>query len=143
MNKRQFNWSKNNDTYCTSTNQYLISRNRSFQQNQYNYIRQGDASLKPGSSKATTNIYSPNGINHCRKYKISSVFGNNYFQYRWIDYSSTSTTYTVTIPDGYYDLDEVVSIFKAAMVSNNHYFYNKSNYAKIFLLNILVNIFYL
>ena len=33
--KKQFDISKNNDSYATSTNQYLISRNRTFSQNQY------------------------------------------------------------------------------------------------------------
>jgi len=65
MIKRKFNTSANNDTYYTSTAQYLNSRNLSFQQNQYFHIRTGDATVKPGSSQAVRNIYQANGINHC------------------------------------------------------------------------------
>lgn len=65
MIKRKFNTSANNDTYYTSTAQYLNSRNLSFQQNQYFHIRTGDATVKPGTAKAVSNIYQANGINHC------------------------------------------------------------------------------
>ena len=65
MIKRKFNTSANNDTYYTSTAQYLNSRNLSFQQNQYFHIRTGDATVKPGTAKAVRNIYQANGINHC------------------------------------------------------------------------------
>lgn len=65
MIKRKFNTSANNDTYYTSTTQYLNSRNLSFQQNQYFHIRTGDATVKPGTAKAVRNIYQANGINHC------------------------------------------------------------------------------
>jgi hypothetical protein len=65
MVPRKFNLAKNNDQYCTSTSQYLISRNLSFNQNQYNYLKQGSKSVKPGSANAQNNVYSAQGINHC------------------------------------------------------------------------------
>jgi hypothetical protein len=71
--KKQFHLNTNNDTaYHTSTNQYLVSRNRTFQQNQYYYIRQGNSNVKPGDALSVQNIYSSNGINHCKKYFISA-----------------------------------------------------------------------
>ena len=113
--KRQFDISKNNDTYYTSSNQYLTSRNRTFQQNQYNYIRQGNSTAKPGDSLSTANIYSPNGLNHCQKYHIATPVS---FKYQWVD----NIKYPVSIPAGYYTLEDINAIFKQTMLSNYHYY---------------------
>lgn len=141
MIKRNYDQSRNNDTYCTSTQQYLSSRNRTFQQNQYNYIRQGNATANPGSNAAMQNVYSANGLNHCQRPQISAAIGNNTFSYRWINYNGTTvtTSYTVTIPDGYYDLDGLNSQFRAVMTTNKHYYVINSNQSKLFLINIVFN----
>ena len=133
MIKRQFDISKNNDTYCTSTNQYLISRNRSFQQNQYNYIRQGNSTSKPGDSLSSANTYSPNGISHCKKYEVAG--SPLTFQYQWIN----GQYYTVTVPIGYYTLENLTSILHDAMADNSHYYILLSSNTNIFLLNIGYN----
>lgn len=65
MIRRKYDITKNNDTYYTSTNQYLNSRNRTYTQNQYHNIRQGSGNAKPGSSYTTDNIYSSNTVSHC------------------------------------------------------------------------------
>ena len=75
MMPKKFNPAKNNDQYYSNTTQYLKSRNRTFEQNQYNYIRQGDPTAQPGSPLAQNNLYSANGISHCSQYKISSALG--------------------------------------------------------------------
>ena len=59
------NTSLPNDSYYTNASQYLASRNRTFQQNQYNYVRQGDKTLKPGTNGASENQYSSNSVNRC------------------------------------------------------------------------------
>jgi hypothetical protein len=138
MIKKNFNTSRNNDTYCTSTTQYLNSRNLSFQQNQYNYIRQGIPSATPGTLLAAQNIYSPNAVNHCPLYEISAALGNNTFQYDWIE-TTSPTTITVTIPDGFYDIDGVYSVFKTVMIDNKHYYESIANGSYFFLLNITYN----
>jgi hypothetical protein len=131
--KKQFDLTKNNDrTYHTSTNQYLVSRNRTFQQNQYYYIRQGDSNVKPGDSLSVQNVYSSNGINHCKKYFISA---DTSFQYQWVD----SNYYTVNIPSGNYNTEELNNIFKTTMTSNNHYFIKNLNNSYVYLLNISYN----
>lgn len=139
MTPRKFDQSKNNDTYYTSNSQYLNSRNRTFQQNQFNFIRQGDPTAIPGTTAAQHNFYSANGTNHCQSYAISAVIGNNIFRYTWID---DTTTVTVTIPDGFYDLNGLVGILQQAMTSNNHYYIVNSNGSKQFLLNMAFNSFY-
>lgn len=135
MIPKKFNAAKNNDQYYTSTSQYLNSRNMSFQQNQYNFIRQGDQTQKPGSAMAVNNLYSANGLNHCNVYYISAAKGNNTFSYKWID----AGTNVVTIPDGYYDVNSLNGAFRVIMTTNNHYYINIANSAKVFLLNIVYN----
>ena len=125
----------NYEPYYTSTKQLLESRNKSFTQNQYHYIRKGDSTAKPGDNTSSNNLYSTNTISKCSKVHITSTLGNNTFQYQWFD----AVYYTVTISDGYYDLDELNAQFKLAMVSNNHYLeYNATN-SKKFLMNIAYN----
>jgi len=132
MIKRQYNPDKNNDTYSTSTAQYLVSRNRTFQQNQYNFIRVGDSSAKPGDTLSVSNIYSANGINHCPKYFIGADVS---FQYNWLD----NQAYTVDVSAGYYDIDTLNSVMKEKMLLNSHYFINKFNNTNVYLLNVTYN----
>ena len=131
--KKQFDLTKNNDTtYHTSTNQYLVSRNRTFQQNQYYYIRQGNSNVKPGDSLSVQNIYSSNAINHCKKYYIST---DTSFGYQWVN----RTLYTVDISAGNYTVDEVNTIFQIKMTNNKHYFINKETGSYVYLLHIGYN----
>jgi len=53
--------------YYTSTKQYLESRCQSFQQNQYNFLRKGDAAAKPGENASLSNKYGANqSASYCR-----------------------------------------------------------------------------
>jgi hypothetical protein len=132
MIKKQYDISKNNDAYYTSTNQYLVGRNRTFQQNQYNYIRQGNANSPAGTPLSSSNVYSPQGINHCQKYQMDATS----FSYKWID----GNTYDVSFPGGYYSVEDLNSVFKQAMITNYHYFILSPNNASIFVGTQLVNL---
>ena len=118
MIRKKFDSSRNTDNYYTSSKQYLDSRSLSFNQNQYNYIRRGDSTAKPGAGTTSQNIYSPSGLNHCKKYYISA---NTSFKYKWID----DTEHTVNVVMGYYELGEINQLLKLAMIANNH-FYTKN-----------------
>jgi hypothetical protein len=135
MIKRQFDISKNNDTYCTNTNQYLTNRNRSFHQNQYNFIRVGNAQIKPGDALSVGNVYSPNGINHCQGFQFTA---NTTFQYQWID----AKYYTVTIPSGSYSFDNIRDLFLRTMDNNFHYYRSRVTRSHIHLLDMAYNSFY-
>jgi len=115
MIRKKYDASRDTNSYYTSSQQYLASRNLSFQQNQYNYIRMGDATAKPGSSLASNNLYSPNGLNHCPKYFIA---GDVSFGYVWID----NTSVTVDVSSGYYNIGEINGLFKRKMIENHHYY---------------------
>jgi len=132
MIRKKYNPNKNNDTYCTSSNQYLVSRNRTFAQNQYNYIRQGDPTVKPGSALSKSNVYYPNGISHCVQPYISSANNNDTFSYVWID----NSTYVVTLPEGQYDTNQINVVFQNAMYNNTHYFIDEATESSHYLLNM-------
>jgi hypothetical protein len=130
MIRRKYNENRNNDTYCTSSNQYLVSRNRTFSQNQYNYIRQGNASAKPGTNSSKMNLYSAGGLSHCPQPYISVKNDNNKFSYRWIN----SVSYDVVIPDGEYNIYQLNNILQNVMIQNTHYFKGVANDVYYFLL---------
>jgi len=134
MIPRKFNINKNNDTYSTSSQQYLISRNMTIKQNEYNYIRKGSSASIPGPGLSASNIYSPSGLSHCYQPQISTENNNNIFKYIWAD----GQTYTVTIPDGSYNVESLNTIFKTIQIQNKTYFLDyESN--KIFLMSIGYN----
>lgn len=118
--------SVNND-YYTSTQQYMNSRNISYDQNQYFHVKYGSSTSKPGSAGAISNIYQSNGINKCPKYTLQATS----FKYLWL---VDDTEYTVTIPAGQYDIDDLNLLFQNAMVTNFHY-YTTATLTKVFLLS--------
>jgi hypothetical protein len=129
--KRQFDISTKTNSYCTSTNQYLISRSRTFQQNQYHYIRKGDARAKPGDSLSSQNTYSSTG--ECApNFFIPTQFS---FKYQWIN----GLEFSVDFPSGYYNINTLNDKFKDVMVNNLHYLVRQDTKSAIFLLNIAYN----
>ena len=132
MIKRKYSTSNNESGYYTNSNQYLNSRNRTFQQNQFNYIKYGDFTAKPGDSLSALNVYAPNGPANCKKYNIISDVS---FQYQWIN----GLFYTVQIPAGWYDVSDINSILKETMLINNHYYNRRDSGSNIYLLNIAWN----
>lgn len=117
MIRKKFNVAANNDTYYTSTNQYLVNRNRTIKQNEYVHYRVGDRTLIPGAPGSSANIYTPNGINHCAEVLISITSGNNTFSYVWLN----GEEITVTIPGGNYNIEELMQFFRTVLIANEHY----------------------
>ena len=132
MIKRQFDISKNNDTYYTNTNQYLISRNIAFEKNRYNYIRQGNSNAKPGDSLSSANVYSSNGISHSKMYTTDIQIR---FEYKWLD----NTINNVIIPAGSYRVEDVNSILQKTMSANAHYIISNNSNISNYLLAIAYN----
>lgn len=136
---KNYNLNRNNDKYYTSTQEYLKSRNRTFVQNQYNYLRKGNALLPAGNPNTSSNIYSGNGLSHCALVTVNSSLNNNTFNYVWID----GTVNTVTIPDGtQYDIGSLNNILAGAMITNYHYLIQKSTETKIVALAFAYNTYY-
>jgi len=118
MIPRKFNLNRNNDHYYSSTNEYLVSRNRTISQNQYHYFKQGNIGILPNIGNGKNNLFRPQGLSHCSKPSISASIGNNTFSYIWID----GTSHTVTIPDGIYDIEALNRVLQDTLVANKHYF---------------------
>ena len=123
----------NSRNFLSSTKQYLDSRTKSYNRNQYYYIRQGDETAIAGTASATNNVYASNGSSHCARYTFASDVT---FEYQWID----SNYFTVTIPAGDYSDDDFNAVFKNTMIANDHYFVRTSNQSKVLLLNISHNV---
>lgn len=67
-------------------------------------------------------------------FNITQANNNNKFAYQWVDGTITQ----VTIPDGYYELEDIMAYFRDVMTSNTHYLISGTTY--IYLLEIVVNV---
>jgi len=70
-------------------------------------------------------------------FNISSLYQNNTFTYTWV-VGGTSTTYTIIIPDGTYEVADLNNLLQFTFISNKHYLVNASGqnvYYAEFVLN--------
>jgi len=132
MIPRKFNVAKNNDTYCTSTNQYLVARNRTIKQNEYHYIRKGSTGALPVTGLAGSNVYSPAGLSHCSRPEITPVNKNNVISYIWIN----GVEYNATIPTGFYDVESLNMAFQTQQNANKTYLKSLTSGSDVYLLHI-------
>lgn len=129
MIQNKYKIHNNNDpSYFTDTKQYLTSRNRMFSQNQYNYIRQGTSTAKPGTPLTEKNVYSAQGLSHCPLYTINE--SNNTLSYVWLD----GTVNPVQIPSGEYNVDSFQAAFQQTMHANGHYYLRTSDQTIYYLM---------
>jgi hypothetical protein len=79
--KRKFNTDTtiNNLTYYTNSNQYLDSRNKTFEQNEFHFVRKGDTSSVPGTAAAVDNVYASNTVSRCYQH-VSSLYIPVYYK---------------------------------------------------------------
>lgn len=71
-------------------------------------------------------------------FNITSALGNNTFSYDWYNNLGVPTTYTVTIPDGLYEIVTLNQFLQFTFIQNGHYLVNGSGenvYYAEFLLN--------
>jgi len=74
MIKRQFDISTNKPSYYTNTNQYLTSRNKTQDQNKFNFLTKGDFTTTPGTAPASMNSYAANGTPNCADHRRPIVY---------------------------------------------------------------------
>ena len=67
-------------------------------------------------------------------FNITSDYGNNTFSYTWFD----GIEYSITIPDGYYEISDLNSYFQSIMIANTHYMTNSAGQF-IYVLEFIVN----
>ena len=154
MIKRAFKPQNNNDNaYFTNSNQYLVSRNRTFKQNQYSHIHKGEGSLLTNGTLYNTNVYSPNGLSHCKKTQIITGV-NDTFYYLWTTFDATNIAnvanvianpntatncFKVTIPAGFKTFEEIQLAFYAVLLQNSHYYIDTRSDTKVLLLKMIFN----
>jgi hypothetical protein len=135
--KRSYNQNTNSPNYFTDSKQYLTNRNRTFQQNQYYYLRQGNPNATPGDSLSVANLYAANGTAPCPKFYLASDVS---FQYKWVDNATNNQNYTVVIRGGKsYNAEDINTYLIEAMIANGHYYVLINSYTKVFLMNISYN----
>lgn len=66
-----------------------------------------------------------------------SRFGNNTFQYVWY-VGGVGTTYTVTIPDGNYEISDINAYFQSVMYANSQYLINGSG-VNVYYMELIAN----
>lgn len=67
-------------------------------------------------------------------FNITSSYANNTFTYKWFD----GTTYTITIPDGYYEISDINSYIQSVMIASTHYMTNSVG-QYVYFLEFVVN----
>jgi len=147
--------------YCTDSRQYLEQRNKTFAQNAFHYTRVGAPSLIATPNPTDMiNRYSPGGLLHCPKLHIVSPVnpsGNNdgFMEYIWIDKLTSGVTshdntklldhqpktYQIYLKTGYYTIEDINDTIHSAMIEHKHYFISKTNGSKVFLMNLIYNIY--
>ena len=59
-------------------------------------------------------------------FNITTALTNNTFSYNWIDNLGVATTYTITIPDGLYEVSTLNQYLQFKFIQNGHYLVNSS-----------------
>lgn len=112
--------SRNQTSYCTSTKQYLESRQLSFDQNKFQYFRQGNSDNTPGSVFTKNNIYAAQGTT-AQKYFLEADASFTYsFPVHAVVGSSAYvlTPRPVVVPGNrFYDINDLNQVLFAAMVN--------------------------
>lgn len=127
--KKNYEVNRNNDQYYTNTNQYLESRQRTFDQNQYYLIKKGDKTAQPGANASIFNVYASNGLSHCARYEL---LADTSFKYIWVD----NTVNTVLIPKGGYLVGDIKKILNNTLLSNKHYYIQQETKVKVMLIDL-------
>lgn len=68
-------------------------------------------------------------------FNITSNYANNTLSYKWFD----GTTYSITIPDGYYEISDINSYIQSIMIANKHYMTNSAGQF-VYFLELVVNV---
>lgn len=71
-------------------------------------------------------------------FNISSDYTNNIIQYIWINNLGVQTTYTITIPDGLYEVSTLNQLLQYTFIQNGHYLVNGSG-QNVYYAEMLIN----
>ena len=71
-------------------------------------------------------------------FNITNDYQNNTFSYNWINGAGVATTYTITIPNGLYEITTLNQLLQYNMIQNGHYLVNGSG-ENVYYAEFLVN----
>ena len=71
-------------------------------------------------------------------FNVTNLFRNNSFTYNWIDGAGVATTYTVTIPDGLYEVSAINNYLQFVLIQNGHYLVNPAG-DNVYYIELIVN----
>lgn len=103
----------------------------------YNFIS-GTFNIPEGSRMCLSSLtipYSWFNIN-------SALYRNNSFSYIWYYGNGTAKTYTVNIPNGFYQLADIQQYLELYMISQNQYFTNSATGQNLYYVSFSTNISY-
>jgi hypothetical protein len=102
---------------------------------QYNFIN-GFFTVSKDSEMTLTQFTLPYSW-----FNVNSTFYNNAsFQYNWT-VGTTVSTFTITLPNGYYSISDINNYLQLKMIDNGHYLINASG-QNVYYLNISLNTTY-
>lgn len=101
---------------------------------QYNFIG-GSMTIPEGSEISISSATIPYSWRN-----VTTSYGNNSYSFYWPTSISTYTTYNVTMPDGFYDIEEINTFFQNFCITNGLYLINNSGeYVYYFSFNLNLN----
>lgn len=158
MIKKQYDLSNDKPKYYTDSRQYLNSRNKTYEQNNFHYFREGDENASKGTPQSYENIYTTNTTTDCKRAYIDS---DTSFTYQWVagnpTFAETGSqptdtngnvinevagqygNFTVNIKKGFYDVSDINRVLHAQMIINEHYFIDTRNETKHFFIKFVFN----
>lgn len=71
-------------------------------------------------------------------FNITNEYQNNIIQYVWRNGAGVSTTYTITIPDGLYEVATLNQLLQFSFIANGHYLVDSGG-ANVYYAELLVN----
>lgn len=89
----------------------------------------GNINLKKGQKVALANLQM-----YYSTFNITALNRNNTYSYKWVN----GTTYTITMPDGFYDVPALNNYLHFAMVQNGHYLVTATG-AFVYLMEFNIN----
>jgi hypothetical protein len=71
-------------------------------------------------------------------FNITAEFGNNVFQYIWVNNLGVQITYNIVIPDGLYEISQINSYLQYEFIKNGHYLVDAAG-KNVYYAEMLVN----
>ena len=71
-------------------------------------------------------------------FNIATIYSNNYFTYTWT-VGSTITTYTITIPDGLYEINDLNNLIQYTCLANKTYWTNTGGTVNYYPFEMILN----